>query len=339
MWFEQIFGQRYAVELFEKAFQNQRVAQSYLFFGPEGVGKKTFAIALTMAIQCEQGFGVGCGICPSCKKVLHGSHADLVLIQPSEGKTTISIDQIRQLPSMMYRKPQEGRRRIVIIDSMELLEEEAQNALLKILEEPPQDNVMILLTEKIQQILPTIASRCQPVRFQPLTTAEIEAILKKRTLGGSIPKAVMTLSRGSAAEALRILEDEAFIEQWNSLKDWFFQEENWTEIERTEWISQREKENWSRDDFVLFWETWQTFLRDCLIITAKGNTSLLDYPHLLEQYQRMKPQSASDITNRLYEIERAIQRLKNRGNGPMITEAILMNWRRDKDAESSRRAL
>lgn len=339
MWFEQIFGQHYAVELFKKAFENNRVAQSYLFFGPEGVGKKTFAITLSMAIQCEQGFGVGCGICISCKKVLHGSHADLVLVQPLEGKSTISIDQVRQLPSIMYRKPQEGRRRVVIIDSMEFLEDEAQNALLKILEEPPQDNVMILLTQKIQQILPTIASRCQPVRFQTLSASDIEKIIRKRILGDSIPKAVMTLSRGSAAEAIRILEDENFIEHWNSLRDWFFQEEKWTEIDRTEWISQREKENWSRDDFLLFWETWQIFLRDCLIITVKGNTSLLDFPHLLEQYQRMKPKSASVITNRLYEIERAIFRLKNRGNGPMITEAILMNWRRDIDAERSRRAL
>jgi len=338
MWFEQIYGQAYAVELFRKAFQNGRLAQSYLFFGPEGVGKKTFAVALTMAIQCDEGFGVGCGVCNPCKKVLHSSHADFILIQPIEGKTTISIDQIRQLLAMMYRKPQEGRRRIVVIDSMDLMEAEAQNALLKLLEEPPQDNIMILLTEQIQQMLPTIASRCQPVRFQILAPQDLNAILNKQYPGISIPKAIITLSKGSVSEVNRILADETFLEQWNNMKEWFFQEEKWSDMDRTDWISQREKANWSRENFLLFWETWQNFFRDRLILAAKGNSSLLIYPHLLDRYLGMKPQATRELTNRLYEIERAIQRLKNRGNGPMITEAILMNWRSDKYAESSRRS-
>ena len=337
MWFNPIYGQNYAVDLFQKAFQNDRLAQSYLFFGPEGVGKKTFTIALATAIQCKEGFGIGCGVCDACKKTLHGSHADYVLIQPLEGKASISIDQIRQLLAMMYRKPQEGRRRIVVIDSIDLMETEAQNALLKLLEEPPQDNIMILLTQRIQQILPTIVSRCQSVRFQSLAPQDVEAILKKQ-FTGNIPHFVVPLSKGSVAEAKRILADETLMEQWHEMIEWFFQEERWTDLDRTDWISQREKSNWSREVFLLFWETWQSLLRDTLILTANGKPSLLIYPTLLERYLGMKPKSTREITHRLYEIERAILRLKNRGNGPMITEAILMNWRSDMYAESSRRS-
>lgn len=337
MWFNHLYGQTYAVDLFKKAFQNDRLAQSYLFFGPEGVGKKTFSSALAMAVLCKEGFGIGCGICDACQKIIRGSHADFVLIQPTEGKTTISIDQIRQLLAMMYRKPQEGRRRIVVIDSIDQMESEAQNALLKLLEEPPQDNIMILLTQQIQQILPTIISRCQLVRFQALAPQDLEVILKKQVTG-NIPHFVIPLSRGSVAEAKRILADETTLEQWQEIIEWFFLEERWTDLDRTEWISQREKSNWSREDFLLFWETWQSLFRDTLILTTKGNSSLLIYPTLLERYRGMKPKSTREITHRLYEIERAILRLKNRGNGPMITEAMLMNWRSDKYAESSRRS-
>ncbi|MPM23353.1 hypothetical protein SDC9_69824 [bioreactor metagenome] len=329
MWKNRIVGQEYAVELFEHVFQNDKLAQSYLFYGPEGVGKRTFATSLAKAIFCKNGYGVGCGSCPACLKVEHQAHADFLMIQPLEGKQSISIDQVRQLPSILYRKPQEGQKRIVVIDSLDDMEVIAQNALLKLLEEPPQDNVLILLARQIQQILPTIQSRCQPVRFRPLTTKEVATVLSRQFPEKKYPEAAFVLARGSVSEALNIADNQQLMTLYLEAIEWFFQEEDWKDRDRTEWISQQEKANWSRDEFILFWEIWQGLYRDRLIIAAGGQGGLLQHQNLEDRYRTMKMLSASEMIRRLYEIDQGLLRLKKRGNGPMVTEAILMKWRRE----------
>ena len=329
MWKNRIVGQEYAVELFEHVFQNDKLAQSYLFYGPEGVGKRTFATSLAKAIFCKNGYGVGCGNCPPCLKVEHQAHADFLMIQPLDGKQSISIDQVRQLPAILYRKPQEGQKRIVVIDSLDEMEVIAQNALLKLLEEPPQDNVLILLACQIQQILPTIQSRCQPVRFRPLTTKEVATILSRQFPEKRYPEAAIVLARGSVSEALNIADDQKLMTLYLEAIEWFFQEEVWEARDRTEWISQQEKANWSRDEFILFWEIWQGLYRDRLIIAAGGQGRLLQHQNLEGRYRTMQKLSASEMIRRLYEIDQGLLRLKKRGNGPMVTEAILVKWRRE----------
>lgn len=142
-----------------------RVSHAYLIEGPSYTDKPAFAREFAKAILCPRRVGDGCGQCAICSKVDHDNHEDLIWIRRMPGKKWIAIQQVEEMQAQIARKPN-GPRYIVIIDPGDLLREDSQNRLLKTLEEPPGETVILILSENAQRLLPTIRSRCVMCRLE-----------------------------------------------------------------------------------------------------------------------------------------------------------------------------
>lgn len=229
--FRDIVGQDRAIAILQRALKTGRVAHAYLFVGPEGVGKRTTALALAQVLNCDtptpecrmqnmedgmlestvcipksefqQGGGDGCGSCRSCRKIREHLHPDVRVIEP-EG-ATLKIDQIRELKQEVALRPYEGKRKVFILDRAERMTEEGGNAFLKTLEEPAGEAVLILVTSNASALLPTILSRCQEVRFPPIPPGPLAAFLEqKRGLDPGRARLLAYLSGGSLGLALKM---------------------------------------------------------------------------------------------------------------------------------------
>ena len=204
--FSSVTGHRPAVDLLTRAVARHSLPPSLIFAGPEGVGKRRTAIALAQALNCDRG---GCGTCASCTRIARGVHADVLIVEPGDSGT-IKVDQVRDAIDRTAYRPFEGRRRVVIVDQADALQSEAQNALLKTLEEPPPASVFVLVTARPDMLLPTVRSRCQRVRFGPLTAQEVAAVLiAEHGLAAPDAHAAAAAADGSVGRALEEGADEA----------------------------------------------------------------------------------------------------------------------------------
>jgi DNA polymerase III subunit delta' len=210
---------------FAQAFDRGRIAGSYLFVGPEGVGKGAFALALARALVC-QGPGPGlvaCGACSSCVQALAGSHPDIDVVRKPEDKSTIPLELLigdgehRMREGLCWRmllRPVSGPRKVAVIMDADHFSDEAANCLLKTLEEPPDGAVMILVGTAVERQLPTIRSRCQIIRFGPLPVDTVAQLLEREATGGeraadpAVVRACAETSGGSLARARLLLDPD-----------------------------------------------------------------------------------------------------------------------------------
>lgn len=175
-----IIGHEQIIEQLQHTVASDRIAGAYLFVGPTGIGKETVADYFTRLIFCQQDTQppTVCGTCLACRKVDSGNHPDLRFIRPDGSQ--LKIGQIRELQKQIIYEPFEARRKVYILTDVERMTKEAENCLLKTLEEPPASSVLILLTSNIRSLLPTTRSRCQILQFHPMPPQELADILVER---------------------------------------------------------------------------------------------------------------------------------------------------------------
>src|SRR5262245_40176809 len=165
-------------DAFARAMERGRLGHSYLFVGPEGVGKKLFALALAQSISCLTPKGVlnPCGTCAACVQVKAGTYPDLHIVGLPEDKHEFPTELMRQLIDSLAMKPlRPGGRGIAIVDDADAFNDETANRFLKTLEEPPPDSLLVLLGTAAERQLATIRSRCQIIVFNPLSIANFTA--------------------------------------------------------------------------------------------------------------------------------------------------------------------
>ena len=210
--FSRIIGQERAVDFLLRVIRGKRIPHAYLFQGISGVGKKTTAIAFAQAINCLHPVdSEGCGQCQPCRQIMGGTFPDLDYVQP-EGQN-IKIEQIRDLNRRLSFKPVSGKYRVCIIQQAETMTEEAANAFLKTLEEPPQGNIFILKTVEPLDLLPTILSRCQKIPFRPLPIGLIETwLIHENGIEQERASLMARISEGSLGRAIYIAES-GFLEE------------------------------------------------------------------------------------------------------------------------------
>src|SRR6478609_8131252 len=211
MSFRELVGHGPLLQLLARTVGRKAVPASLIFSGPDGVGKRTTAVALAQALNCERPEPWGdvddpgltaCGTCSSCRRVARGVHADVLRLEPGD-TGAIKVDQVREAIDRAAYRPFEGKRRVVIIDSADALLPEAQNALLKTLEEPPPASMFVLVTSRPDVLLPTVRSRCQRLRFGRLEPGEVAAVLSRdHGYAESEARAAASASDGSVASAL-----------------------------------------------------------------------------------------------------------------------------------------
>ncbi|MBD3161311.1 MAG: AAA family ATPase [Candidatus Eisenbacteria bacterium] len=224
-----------AVARLQRAVRNDRTAQSYLFYGPRGVGKTRTALGVAQALNCT-GAEPPCGACLPCRKIARLRHPDVRLLFPATKEedshpeeiakrleeygsgryhlleyarnASISIDRIRELKAEAAMSLVEGRRRVFILTEAHRMQEEAAQSALKLIEEPPAGTHLILTVEEPAALLPTIVSRCQRVRFRPLRRSSIEEILvAEGGLERPAARLIGSLSEGSLGRALALREE------------------------------------------------------------------------------------------------------------------------------------
>ena len=204
--FADIVGHERVVEVFRRALRSGKTSHSYLFEGPAGCGRRTTALALVQAIFCAKRGDDACGACDQCRKVAACSHADIHYIEP-DGQF-IKIEQVRELQRDLSLRPYEAPRKACIIGSAERFNPAAGNSLLKTLEEPPGNAIIILLTENAGMLLPTIRSRCQLIRFSPLSAGNVRLLLERRGMPLETAEILAPMAEGSIRRALE-LDNEA----------------------------------------------------------------------------------------------------------------------------------
>jgi DNA polymerase-3 subunit delta' len=229
MSWSQIVGHASIVDRFRNMLVRGRLASSFLFCGPAGIGKFTFARQLGQALLCEAPAQPlePCGRCLGCVQVAAGTHPDLIVVQRPADKNFIPVekfigpDERRMQEGLCFElglKPFRGGRKIAIIDDADFLNQEGANCLLKTLEEPPPKSVLILIATSPQKQLPTIRSRCQWIPFSPLSAAEIESVVLTKGLAEEPAQArrMAELSGGSVQQAvlMKDLELVSFRAAW-----------------------------------------------------------------------------------------------------------------------------
>jgi len=189
MSWQQVRGHDRQFEWFKQQYANERLGSSFLFIGPTGIGKRTFALKLAQALLCENpshGALIPCQECSGCQQVVALTHPDLLTVARLKGKSGVLISQMvgdekhRTREGLCYEislKPYCGGKRVAIIDDADEMTGEAAAALLKTLEEPPPDSIIILISTNRQKQLPTIRSRCQIIRFSPLSLGDLSELL------------------------------------------------------------------------------------------------------------------------------------------------------------------
>jgi DNA polymerase-3 subunit delta' len=177
--FQHIIGHEDIIRHFKGSIETDRVGHAYIICGEEESGRSSLAFSFAKTLQCEKGDVDPCNECPSCKKADSGNHPDIITVH-HEKANVISVDEIReQVVQTMEIRPYSGKYKIYIINDAQLMNPQAQNALLKTIEEPPAYGVVILITNSLEKLLPTIISRCITLSTKPVKERDMEEYLKE----------------------------------------------------------------------------------------------------------------------------------------------------------------
>lgn len=213
MYFKDVIGHKNIIENLITIAKSKNVSHAYIFDGEEGIGKSTVAEIFAQAILCQDFCEDNCGHCKSCRLTFNKSHPDVKIYDFTVGedgkeRASISVESVRQFKKEIYLKPFFADRKIYILENADKMTVEAQNAMLKIFEEPPSYITIILITNGISKILSTIKSRAVIIKFPSLKSSELEKYLEKNIAETENKKVYASISGGSIKRMLELIDDE-----------------------------------------------------------------------------------------------------------------------------------
>jgi DNA polymerase-3 subunit delta' len=321
MGFSEIIGHRKQLEFLRLALANARLHHAYLFIGPQGVGKRTVAIALAKALHCSEAENDFCDGCANCKRIADLNHPDVRVIEPLGGKKEISIQQVREVERDLNYRSFTGKRKMMIIDPATLMNLSAQNALLKTLEEPPQDSMIILIASNAGGLLPTVRSRCLRVSFAPLMKDEVVSYLRStRGMTGDEVEFLAAMSMGSIGVAVG-LDEEEFIKKrriWagivGSLKAGDYQ----SAVVAAEALAV------NRDEALKFLSWAESWYRDLLVYGVTQDSRELVNLDMISQIEQQSAGAGTEPTLiSMAQTTRAAARIQRNLNRRMVLEKFM----------------
>jgi DNA polymerase-3 subunit delta' len=327
--FSAILGQEKAVRFLKGVLSRQRIPHGYLFLGMPGVGKTNTAIAMAQALNClEPREAEGCGRCKPCRGIADRSFCDLVFLEP-DGQV-IKIEQIRELERVLAFKPQFGKYRVTVVREAEKMTMEAANAFLKTLEEPPPGNVLVLQASDLSQLMPTIISRCQKVRFHPVPVTLIASwLVEKKGIEPQKGLLLAKLSEGSIARAVQMLEEE-----YESRRSECFSRlmglSRLTDGELLELAMElKGKGREQQAPIELLFSLWKTWLRDLLLLKAGGPERLLIHEDRLAELKSARNAYRIDsLIEALTLLDQAEKDMAGYRNMELMLENLLLALKR-----------
>lgn len=327
----EMIGHEWAVELLSTHIVRGETRHAYLFTGATGVGRRTLAIRLIQALNCPNTDKTGspCRACRLCLQIEKMQQADLLVVQAEKEGGTLKVDQIRELQHNLSLTPYEAKYKAALLLRFEEAHPSAMNALLKTLEEPPAQVVLLLTADSPESLLPTIVSRCEVIRLRPSSLEQLEAGLRARfQLSPQDSRLLAQISGGRPGAAIRLAQSPALLE------------------ERTEWLNElkrllaarygerfdyadgftkeKDKEK-MRAELRAKLALWLSFWRDMLLVTAGASAPIsnLDWGDSIQRAStELGVQSVSDT---IHSIERSITLLEENVNPRLVAEALMLD--------------
>ena len=321
MSFAEIVGHQRQLKTLQSAMAGGRLHHAYLFLGSDGVGKRLVAMSLAKAIHCVASDQDYCGQCVNCARITSGNHPDVRLIEPLADKKEISIQQIRDLQRELNYRSFGGKRKVAIIDPASLMNSSAQNALLKTLEEPPVDSLIILIASNAGGLLPTLRSRCLWLSFAPLSGAQVAAFLEsKHGMRAEEAKLLAAMSMGSIGAAANLDKDELMENRriWSSMLSSLKAEDYSAAILAAEALAK------NRDEALKFLKWAESWYRDLLVYGATQRSDELVNLDMLPQIDQQATKSSVDcILSALSQTTGASASIQRNLNRRMVLEKFL----------------
>lgn len=321
--FSEILGHEQIIEHLQNAIKLQKVSHAYILDGEEGAGKKLLARAFAQTLQCERGGVDPCGECHSCKQAQSGNQPDIIEVT-HEKPASIGVEDIRgQLCGDIQIKPYSSPYKIYIVDEAEKMTVQAQNALLKTIEEPPAYGVIMLLTTNADAFLPTILSRCVTLKLRPVKNEIIKPYLMEKYHIPDYQAEVCTaFARGNVGKAERLAQSEQFAELKSHLIHLLRHLRDMEIYELTEAVRSVSEYKTEINDYLDLMALW---FRDVLLFKATRQIDGLVFAEEINDISAQAQKSSYEGLERILKaLEKAKVRLKANVNFELTMELLML---------------
>ncbi len=319
-----LIGHEWAEKLLKEHIIHDEVRHAYLFTGADGTGRRSLALAFARAINCLQPPAAGeyCGECRMCKQLEKMQQADLSVVQAETDGGMIKVEQVRALEHSLSLSPYEAKYRVALLLDFQKANANSQNALLKTLEEAPQKVILLLTTDSTENLLPTIASRCEILRLRPVSTDTLEQELVNRWHLEKEKAALFAhLSNGRVGKAVMYSEQPELLESRQVLLNDF---ERMLTINLRDRFAYAEKLGRDRDGAREALQTWFTYTRDLMLLAngSEAEISNLDRQATLKALaEKVDPSSALHLVEA---VDRALTALETNGHLRLVLDNFLL---------------
>ena len=324
--FNDILGHEQIKEHFRNAVQTGKVSHAYILSGEAGMGRKSLANAFALSLLCEKGMAEPCMQCHACKQVLSGNHPDLIYVT-HEKPASIGVDDIReQINDTIQVRPYSSYYKIYIVDEAEKMTVQAQNALLKTIEEPPAYAVILLLTTNQDSFLPTILSRCVQLKLKPLKDTVVKEYLVQ-SLGEDESQADIyaAFARGNLGKAIHLAQSEEFGVMYKEMLRLLKHIKDTDISELLDYIRKVKEENLDIRECLDFMQMWY---RDILMYKTTKDINLLIFKDEFSTVKSVSTTSGYDGLERILEaIDKARIRLDANVNTELVMELMLLTMK------------
>lgn len=324
----QLIGNRWAVDQLNLALNQGRFRHAYLISGPPQIGKTHMAIEMAMALNCTASDNRPCGECRPCKLMAGRKHADLNIVEAERVGGTLKIEQIRELQHIVALRPYEARFRVVVIRRFHEAHPAASNALLKTLEEPPKNVVLIVLTDNLYATLPTILSRCQKYPLNTLSLEVIAEALQQRHVAQDRAELLAHLSGGRIGWAIQMAENEDLMQQRTAYIELL---ETLLRANRRERFRAVEDMGKDKSELAAMLQLWQAYWRDVfLLANGAGDRWITNIDRLKAMKLLLAQYPAQRFQVALVATRQALEYLDHNVNARLALEAMLLDYPRGR---------